>query len=64
MVLPLGTVGDPAAEDFAFVGGEGEVGVGWRHDFVRVGGIDASDEGAEGWVAGFDDLPIRAGVGG
>jgi hypothetical protein len=64
VVLPLGTVGDPAAEDFAFVGGEGEVGVGWRHDFVRVGGIDASDEGAEGWVAGFDDLPVWAGVGG
>ena len=64
VVLPCGTIGDPAAEDFAFVGGEGEVGVGWRHDFVRVGGIDASDEGAEGWVAGFDDLPVWAGVGG
>lgn len=64
MVLPCGSVGDPAAEDFAFVGGEGEVGVGWRHDFVRVGGIDAGDEGAACGVAGFDDLPVWAGVGG
>ena len=64
VVLPCGTGGDPAAEDFAFVGGEGEVGVWGRHDFVRVGGIDAGDEGAEGWVAGFDDLPVWAGVGG
>ena len=57
-----GTGGDPVAEEGALGVGERAVGVGRRHDFVRVRGDEAFDEFAFVGVAGDEGVFGEGGV--
>lgn len=54
MLLPFGAFGNPTLEQVLLLRAQFLAGLGWRHDFVGIGGMDPFDEGAFLWVAGND----------